>query len=145
MPTFPKLSHSPARAIPTSCRGDVPLAKVADRFTAKQNELEEGGGAAPILQDGSLSYLYVQYSNLYILAVTKGNVNAAATLVFLHKLIEIFKHYFHEVSLRAEAWWRPGVHAPRVHAPQSVPCLPSHPVREPVGRGVTARQLCHCL
>jgi AP-1 complex subunit mu len=80
----------------------VPLAKVADRFTAKQNELDEGGGAAPVLQDGSLSYLYVQYSNLYILAVTKGNVNAAAALVFLHKLVEIFKHYFHEVSLLAE-------------------------------------------
>lgn len=65
---------------------------------AKLNELEETGGAAPILLDGNLSYVYVQYSNLYVLAVTKANVNAAATLVFLHKLIEIFKHYFHEAS-----------------------------------------------
>lgn len=89
--------------------GDVPLAKVADRFMAKLNELEEAGGAAPppILLDGSLSYVYVQYSNLYLLAVTQGNVNAAATLVFLHKLIEIFKHYFHEVRwlLLGLGWW----------------------------------------
>lgn len=76
----------------------MPLAKVADRFMTKLNELEESGGAAPVLLDGRLSFLYVQYSNLYILAVTQTNVNAAATLVFLHKLIEIFKHYFHEVG-----------------------------------------------
>ena len=75
----------------------MPLARVAERFTAKLNELEEAGGAAPVLLDGNLSYLCVQYSNLYVLAVTKTNVNAAAALVFLHKLIDIFKHYFHEV------------------------------------------------
>lgn len=80
------------------------MAKVAERFIAKLNELEETGGAAPILLDGSLSYLYVQYSNLYVLAVTKTNVNAAATLVFLHKLIEIFKHYFHEACAGAYCW-----------------------------------------
>lgn len=79
-------------------RGDVPLAKVADRFMAKVNEMEEAGGAAPVLLDGTLSFLYVQYSNLYVLAVAQSNVNAAATLVFLHKLIEIFKHYFQELE-----------------------------------------------
>ena len=76
----------------------MPLAKVAERFTAKLNDLEEMGASTPIMLDGSLSFLYVQYSNLYLLAVTQANVNAAATLVFLHKLIEIFKHYFHEVG-----------------------------------------------
>jgi hypothetical protein len=92
--------HAPPAAAAANhpCRGDVPLAKVADRFMAKVNELEEAGGATPILVDGSLSFLYVQYSNLYVLAVTQANVNAAATLVFLHKLIDIFKHYFHEAS-----------------------------------------------
>lgn len=39
----------------------------------------------------------LQHSNLYLLAITRTNVNAAAILVFLHKLIEIFKHYFQEV------------------------------------------------
>lgn len=80
------------------CRGDVPLAKVADRFMAKVNELEEAGAVAPVILDGKLSFIYVQYSNLYVLALTQTNVNAAATLVFLHKLIEIFKHYFTEVG-----------------------------------------------
>lgn len=86
------------RRLLTHCRGDVPLAKVADRFMAKVNELEEAGAVAPVVLDGKLSFIYVQYSNLYVLAVTQTNVNAAATLVFLHKLIEIFKHYFQEVG-----------------------------------------------
>lgn len=45
----------------------------------------------------------VQVSNLYLLAVTRANVNAASTLVFLHRLTDVFKHYFttlEEESLR---------------------------------------------
>ena len=66
---------------------------------SKLNELEETGKSSPVVQDENVSYIYVQHSNLYVLAITRTNVNAAAILVFLHKLIEIFKHYFQEVSL----------------------------------------------
>ena len=83
---------------PGARRGDIPL-KVADKFLSKLNELEEGGRVSPVIQDGQVSYIYVQYSNLYLLAMARTNVNAAAVLVFLHKLIEIFKHYFREVSV----------------------------------------------
>lgn len=78
-------------------RGDVPL-KAAERFLSKLGELEEVGRATPVILDEHHSYLYVQYSNLYLLAVTRANVNAAAVLVFLHKLVEIFKHYFTELE-----------------------------------------------
>ena len=66
----------------------------------KVNELEESGRASPIIHDEEegITYLYIQYSNLYLLAMARTNVNAAATLVFLHKLVEIFKHYFHELE-----------------------------------------------
>ncbi len=33
-------------------------------------------------------------SNLYLLAVTRTNVNACSTLVFLHRMVDVFKHYF---------------------------------------------------
>ena len=65
---------------------------------SKLNELEETGKASPVIQDGATTYIYVQHSNLYVLAIARTNVNAAAVLVFLHKLIEIFKHYFQEVG-----------------------------------------------
>jgi AP-1 complex subunit mu len=64
---------------------------------AKLNELEELGKVSPVIQDETTNYIYVQYSNLYLLALARTNVNAAAVLAFLHKLIEIFKHYFREV------------------------------------------------
>ena len=67
----------------------------------KLSELEDIGKASPVIQDDQVSYIYVQYSNLYLLALARNNVNAIAILAFLHKLVEIFKHYFREVSLNA--------------------------------------------
>lgn len=52
----------------------------------------------PIISDDGVSYLYVQYSNLYLLIVSRENVNAASMLLFLHKLREVFVHYFNELE-----------------------------------------------
>lgn len=129
----------------------MPLGKVAERFMARLNELEEAGGTAPppVLLDGSLSFVYVQYSNLYLLAVTRANNNAAATLVFLHKLIEIFKHYFHEVR-RCRAGWAGWMAAGCGWSGPGVVRLITEPhctflPWPAAGGGVAARQLCDCL
>jgi AP-1 complex subunit mu len=90
------IPHPPTH-LHSLCRGDVPL-KTIDRFMAKVTELEENGGVSPVIQDGPVSYIYIQYSNLYLLALARSNVNTAAILVFLHKLVEIFKHYFQELE-----------------------------------------------
>lgn len=74
-------------------RGDV-SPKVTERFMAKLNELEEVSGITPIIYDEGVTYIYTQVSNLYVLAVTRNNVNAATVVVFLHRLIGVFKHYF---------------------------------------------------
>lgn len=93
------------------------------------------GKVSPVIQDDQVSYIYIQYSNLYLLALSRNNSNAVAIIAFLHKLVGIFKHYFREVS-------------PHVHLP-SVPPAPRHPFvcpafkpysRGPLlaaGRGVT--------
>ena len=78
-------------------RGDV-NPKQAERFITKLNELEESGRVTPVILDEGVSYIYVQYSNLYLLAVAKNNINAGAILLFLHKLKEIFTHYFQELE-----------------------------------------------
>ncbi|KAK9916309.1 hypothetical protein WJX75_001084 [Coccomyxa subellipsoidea] len=78
-------------------RGDVPI-RYAERFITKLNELEEAGKVTPIISDEGVSYLYVQYSNLYLLIVSRENVNAASMLLFLHKLREVFVHYFNELE-----------------------------------------------
>jgi AP-1 complex subunit mu len=44
-----------------------------------------------------VSYIYLTISNLIVLAVTRTNTNVASVVVFLHRLVDVFKHYF-EVS-----------------------------------------------
>jgi len=78
-------------------RGDVPIS-YADRFIEKVAELEDAGKASPIIQDEGVTYLYLQHSNVYLLAVTKSNVNAASTVYFLHKLIDVFTKYFEQLE-----------------------------------------------
>lgn len=40
----------------------------------------------------------LQYSNLYLLAMCRANVNATAVLAFLHRVLDVFKHYFSELE-----------------------------------------------
>ena len=43
-------------------------------------------------------YLYIRHNNLYLLAITKRNSNAAEILLFLHKVVEVFTEYFKELE-----------------------------------------------
>lgn len=43
-------------------------------------------------------YLYIRHNNLYLLALTKRNSNAAEILLFLHKIVEVFTEYFKELE-----------------------------------------------
>jgi len=54
----------------------------------------------PWLEDEDCTYVYIQHNNLYILALCRNNANAVALLTFLHRLVDIFKHYF-KVRLQA--------------------------------------------
>lgn len=56
------------------------------------------GVLTPIVYDEGISYTYVQYSNLFLLIASRTNTNAAALLGFLHKLKEVFIHYFNELE-----------------------------------------------
>jgi len=56
------------------------------------------GKLTPVIYHDGISYTYVQYSNLYLLIASRANINAAAFLGFLHKLKEVFVHYFNELE-----------------------------------------------
>lgn len=65
--------------LPLPCRdyrGDV-TSKQAERFISKLNDLEEKGTVTPVIYDDGISYIYVQYSNLYLLAVARNNCNVS--------------------------------------------------------------------
>ncbi|KAG8811112.1 hypothetical protein FRC19_004095, partial [Serendipita sp. 401] len=49
---------------------------------------------SPIVTLGSTSFLHVRHNNIYVLAVTKNNANAALIFEFLYKFISISRSYF---------------------------------------------------
>ena len=49
---------------------------------------------SPILTLGSTTFLHIKNENIYIVGVSKGNVNAALVFEFLYKLVSLGKSYF---------------------------------------------------
>lgn len=79
-------------------RGDVPAA-MAERFFAKLLEGEEDPASRePVIHDDGVTYLFIQHNNVYLMAASKQNCNAASLLLFLHRVVDVFKHYFEELE-----------------------------------------------
>merc|ERR1711865_1133493 len=77
-------------------RGDVPMT-VAEKFSQYISETEEED-LRPVVVDNGIIFVYVKYNNLYLLAVTKRNANAAVIVLFLYRLVHVFKNYFKELE-----------------------------------------------
>jgi len=77
-------------------RGDVPM-NCVERFSGHVLEAEEADERPVWLEHGT-TYIYIKYNNLYIMAVTQRNSNAAMILLFLYRLVEVFKDYFKELE-----------------------------------------------
>uniref|UniRef100_A0A7R9Y760 MHD domain-containing protein n=1 Tax=Prasinoderma coloniale TaxID=156133 RepID=A0A7R9Y760_9VIRI len=78
-------------------RGDIPL-KCADTFIQKLNEADSESELRPVMYDDGVTYTYIQHNNLYVMACANTNVNAAAILLFLHRLCDVFVSYFNELD-----------------------------------------------
>eukprot|EP00656_Telonema_subtile_P053380 TRINITY_DN7728_c0_g1_i1.p1 TRINITY_DN7728_c0_g1~~TRINITY_DN7728_c0_g1_i1.p1 ORF type:complete len:441 (-),score=136.91 TRINITY_DN7728_c0_g1_i1:174-1496(-) len=77
-------------------RGDIPMT-VAEKFSQYISETEEED-LRPVVVDNGIIFVYVKYNNLYLLAVTKRNANAAVMVLFLYRLVHVFKNYFKELE-----------------------------------------------
>ena len=79
-------------------RGDIPMSAV-EKFPVLLSEAEEESSAVPpCFSNEGINYLYIRHNNLYLLALTKRNTNAAEILLFLHKIVEVFTEYFKELE-----------------------------------------------
>lgn len=75
-------------------RGNVSAAEVERFFfklLEKEGDMESHG---PICCDNGVSYVFIQHSNVYLMTASRQNCNAASLLVFLHRVVDVFKHYF---------------------------------------------------
>ena len=52
----------------------------------------------PVWMEHGTTYVYIKYNNLYIMAVTQRNSNAAMILLFLYRMVEVLKDYFRELE-----------------------------------------------
>ncbi|KAF6997201.1 hypothetical protein CFC21_013451 [Triticum aestivum] len=54
---------------------------------------------SPVVHDGAgVSYTFIQHNNVFLLTAARQNCNAASILLFLHRLVDVFKHYFEELE-----------------------------------------------
>ncbi|KAJ9080359.1 AP-1 adaptor complex mu subunit Apm1 [Entomophthora muscae] len=74
-------------------RGDIPMTAI-EKFMPLLLAAEEEDNATPILTTHGVHYLYIRHNNLYLLAITKKNANAATILLFLHRLVKVLTEYF---------------------------------------------------
>uniref|UniRef100_A0A672N0B8 AP-1 complex subunit mu-1-like n=1 Tax=Sinocyclocheilus grahami TaxID=75366 RepID=A0A672N0B8_SINGR len=73
--------------------GNVDISEI-DNFMPIMMKREEDADLSPVVIHGSTHYLWIKHSNLYLVAITKRNTNAALVYSFLYKLVEVFIEYF---------------------------------------------------
>ncbi|XP_027346486.1 AP-1 complex subunit mu-2 isoform X2 [Abrus precatorius] len=79
-------------------RGDVSAVE-AERFFTKLIEKEgDPQSQHPVVYDNGVTYLFIQHSNVFLMTATRQNCNAASLLFFLHRTVDVFKHYFEELE-----------------------------------------------
>ncbi|KAK0586678.1 hypothetical protein LWI29_010572 [Acer saccharum] len=79
-------------------RGDVSSVQ-AERFFTKFIEKEDDPQSQdPVVYDSGVTYMFIQHNNVYLMAASRQNCNAASLLLFLHRLVDVFKYYFEELE-----------------------------------------------
>ncbi|XP_055330033.1 AP-1 complex subunit mu-1-like [Paramacrobiotus metropolitanus] len=78
-------------------RGDIDMA-IIERFLPLLMEKEEEGNVTPLLSTLGVTFAYIKFSNLYLVATTKKNANITQIFAFLHKIVEVFREYFKELE-----------------------------------------------
>lgn len=82
-------------------RGDIPHSATT-RFHQIVQESDQAD-LKPVFTVDGITYVYIKFNNLLLLAVTKRNANVTIILLFLNRLVNVFKEYFgdiHEESIR---------------------------------------------
>ncbi|KAJ3713888.1 clathrin adaptor mu subunit [Lentinula raphanica] len=84
--------------IQRSYRDDVPPSYV-ERFLPIILEIEEEGQqVTPCFSREGVNYMHIRHSNLYLLALSRRNSNAAEIIIFLHRLSQVLVEYFKELE-----------------------------------------------
>ncbi|KNE64811.1 hypothetical protein AMAG_10149 [Allomyces macrogynus ATCC 38327] len=80
-------------------RGDIPMTAIDQFMPLVMDRDDDHGDPPPIVADtNGVHYLYMKHNNLYFVALTRKNSNAATIFLFLQRLTEVFSEYFKQVE-----------------------------------------------
>ena len=77
-------------------RGDIPM-NSSEKFSQRIQNLDECD-IKPVFTENGVTYASVKQNNVYILALTKRNVNITLTLLYLYRICDVFKEYFGDIT-----------------------------------------------
>jgi AP-1 complex subunit mu len=77
-------------------RGNISMS-AADKFSQRIRS-QEDMDVKPVFTVGSITYSYIKYNNVYLLATSRRNVNVTLILLFLYRICDVFKSYFGEIT-----------------------------------------------
>ncbi|KAK4704525.1 AP-1 complex subunit mu, partial [Phenoliferia sp. Uapishka_3] len=75
--------------IQRSYRDDIPSTSIERFLPLVLDQEEDGAYVTPCFSSQGINYLHIRHNNLYLVALTKKNSNAAELLTFLHKLVSV--------------------------------------------------------
>ncbi|XP_020270598.1 LOW QUALITY PROTEIN: AP-1 complex subunit mu-2-like [Asparagus officinalis] len=71
----------------------------AEKFFGKLIEKEgDPETQDPVVYDKGVSYMFIQHNNVFLMTASRQNCNAASLLSFLHRVVDVLKHYFEELE-----------------------------------------------
>lgn len=76
-------------------RTDIPKTSI-DTFRNKIIISKATGQTAPVINMDGVTFMYIRHSNIYLVAATRGNPNAAMVLEYLLQKVRIMKSYLGE-------------------------------------------------
>ena len=77
-------------------RGNISMS-AADKF-AQRIRSQEDMDIKPVFTIGSVTYSYIKFNNVYLLATSRRNVNVTLILLYLYRMCDVFKAYFGEIT-----------------------------------------------
>ena len=89
-------------------RGDIPM-NSSEKFSQRIQNLDECD-IKPVFTENGVTYASVKQNNVYILALTKRNVNITLTLLYLYRICDVFKEYFGDITEEATHYHADSVH-----------------------------------
>ncbi|KAK1381501.1 AP-1 complex subunit mu-2 [Heracleum sosnowskyi] len=79
-------------------RGDVSASQAEKSFSNLIDKQGDSDSQDPVVYDNGVTYMFIQHNNVYLMIASRQNCNAASLLSFLHRVVNVFEHYFDELE-----------------------------------------------